>query len=120
MNVHRDVINTIKPKQNKAKQSKAESKAESKAKQRQPYSYSYSSYHWLKSNQVKSNQIISNQIEDMLLDSDDNLLYDSDSDGFDSIWLDFIWQKGSIPIHHGASRGHVEIVKVLSEYVSNG
>ena len=40
--------------------------------------------------QIKSNQIISNQIKDILLDSDDNLLYDSDSIAFDSIWFDSI------------------------------
>ena len=34
---------------------------------------------------ILSNEIESNQIKDMLLDSDDNLLYDSDSIAFDSI-----------------------------------
>ena len=46
---HRDVMNTIKTKQNKTMQSNAEKKAKrrakQRAKQRQPYSYSYSSYH---------------------------------------------------------------------------
>ena len=47
----------------------------------------------------------------MLLDSDDNLLYDSDSIPFDSIWFDFIWQNGSIPIHHDDTWGHTDTVK---------
>ena len=58
------------------------------------------------------NQIKSNKIKDTLLDSDDNLLYDSDSIWFDLIWFDFIWQNGSIPIHHDDNWGHADTVKV--------
>ena len=47
----------------------------------------------------------------MVLDSDDNLLYDSDSIPFESIWFDSIWQNGSIPIHHDDNWGHTDTVK---------
>ena len=62
-------------------------------------------------NTIKTMQIKSNQIKDMLLHSDDNLLYDSDSIRFDSIRFDFIWQNGSIPIHHDDNWGHADTVK---------
>ena len=42
------------------------------------------------SNEIESNQTKTNQIKDILLDSDDNLLYDSDSIPFDLIRFDLI------------------------------
>ena len=57
-------MNTIKPNQTKPKQSKAESKGEQSKD-----SHIHIHIHLI---------IDSNQIKDMLLDSDNNLLYDSD------------------------------------------
>ena len=67
-------MNTIKPTQNKTKQNREQSREQSKAKQSRD-SHTHIHIHLI----IESNQIKSNQINDMLLDSDDNLLYDSDS-----------------------------------------
>ena len=73
-----------KPKQNITKQSREQSREQSKD------SHTHIHIHLI----IDSNQIKSNHNKDMLLDSDDNLLYDSDSIPFDLIrfhlteWLD--------------------------------
>ena len=72
---HRDVINTIKPKQSKAKQ-----RAKQKAKQSKAKTAILIFIIIFSLTQIKSYHI-----KDMLLDSDNNLLYDSDSIRFDSI-----------------------------------
>ena len=72
------MMNQIEP-----KQSREQSKAKQRAKQSRD---SHTHIHLI----IDSDKIKSNQIKDMLLDSDDNLLYDSDLIPFDLIRFDFI------------------------------